>query len=422
MLSGARIVRIATHPDLPSQGYGSRALQQLHAYYEGKLVDLLETEPTRGRTRPRGGPRAATTTTTKPDGGLLGETIEARAALPPLLSPLGEKRPEKCHWIAAAFGLTQRLHKFWTRGVPARVPAANPERRHRRTQRGADSSAGLQTRRRTRRTRRRRDTRRQPRVAARLLRGLQAAVHVAARRAVQGYPPGPCSGGFGAPGGLRRRVARARMRRAPPCAARTATLSPRTTCGGWRSTHRAWWTTTWWRTSCRRWRARTSGGKSRRRCRMRKPPSCSRWACSTRRWTTPRASSGYPRRRSWRCSTRLCGKCHAALRAGKTREVEADMPKESALPNLNPHAVGLDEDLGDGCDLYASRVFRLASRVFRFSRHSRSLRSRLADAPGTTKCAATEVMDTTQDVDHQKSRPRAPPCIRGYKSADARDP
>ena len=48
MLSGARIVRIATHPDLPSQGYGSRALQQLHAYYEGKLVDLLETEPDAG--------------------------------------------------------------------------------------------------------------------------------------------------------------------------------------------------------------------------------------------------------------------------------------------------------------------------------------------------------------------------------------
>ena len=71
-------------------------------------------------------------------------------------------------------------------------------------------------------------------------------------------------------------------------------------------------------------------------------------------------------------------KMHAALRAGKTREVEADMPKESALPNLNPHAVGLDEDLEDG---YVST--RLA--FFGFSRHSRSLRSRLADAPGTTK-------------------------------------
>jgi N-acetyltransferase 10 len=40
-------------------------------------------------------------------------------------------------------------------------------------------------------------------------------------------------------------------------------------------------------------------------------------------------------------------KMHAALRAGKTRQVEAEMP-ERALPNLNPHAVGLDEDLEDG--------------------------------------------------------------------------
>ena len=36
--------------------------------------------------------------------------------------------------------------------------------------------------------------------------------------------------------------------------------------------------------------------------------------------------------------------------------------------------------------------------------------------------AATEVMDTTQDFVHQKSRSRAPPCIRGYKSAEPSDP
>jgi N-acetyltransferase 10 len=80
-------------------------------------------------------------------------------------------------------------------------------------------------------------------------------------------------------------------------------------------------------------------------------------------------------------------KMHAALRAGKTREVEADMPKESALPNLNPHAVGLDEDLEDG--YVSTRLAFFVSRLafFGFSRHSRSLRSRLADAPGTTKNA-----------------------------------
>ena len=33
-LSGARIVRIAVHPDLPRSGYGSRALAILRAYYQ----------------------------------------------------------------------------------------------------------------------------------------------------------------------------------------------------------------------------------------------------------------------------------------------------------------------------------------------------------------------------------------------------
>ena len=110
-LSGARIVRIATHPDLPRQGYGSRALAQLHAYYEGKLTDLTETDGL----VPADAAAGARRTVTDAEGGLLKETIKPRSALPPLLAPLGEKPPERCHWIGAAFGLTQSLHKFWSR-------------------------------------------------------------------------------------------------------------------------------------------------------------------------------------------------------------------------------------------------------------------------------------------------------------------
>ena len=43
-LSGARVVRIATHPDFQGQGYGSRALRALQDYYEGKMADLSEGE------------------------------------------------------------------------------------------------------------------------------------------------------------------------------------------------------------------------------------------------------------------------------------------------------------------------------------------------------------------------------------------
>ena len=43
-LSGARIVRIATHPDFQGMGYGSRALQLLLDYFEGRLPNLEEGE------------------------------------------------------------------------------------------------------------------------------------------------------------------------------------------------------------------------------------------------------------------------------------------------------------------------------------------------------------------------------------------
>lgn len=43
-LSGARVVRIATHPDFQGMGYGSRALELLRDYYEGRTTSLGEEE------------------------------------------------------------------------------------------------------------------------------------------------------------------------------------------------------------------------------------------------------------------------------------------------------------------------------------------------------------------------------------------
>ena len=37
-------VRIAVHPDVQRMGYGSRALQQLTEYFEGKLLDIEAVE------------------------------------------------------------------------------------------------------------------------------------------------------------------------------------------------------------------------------------------------------------------------------------------------------------------------------------------------------------------------------------------
>lgn len=43
-LAGARVVRIATHPDYQGMGYGKRAMKLLKEYYEGKIINLNETE------------------------------------------------------------------------------------------------------------------------------------------------------------------------------------------------------------------------------------------------------------------------------------------------------------------------------------------------------------------------------------------
>ena len=51
-LSGARIVRIATHPDFQGMGYGSRALQLLLDYFEGRLPNLEEGEGSRLEPQP----------------------------------------------------------------------------------------------------------------------------------------------------------------------------------------------------------------------------------------------------------------------------------------------------------------------------------------------------------------------------------
>ncbi|KAF1789901.1 TmcA/NAT10/Kre33 [Phytophthora cactorum] len=60
-LSGARVVRIATHPDVTGMGYGSRAIELLTKYYQGEITC------------------------------------------------------DRLHWFGTSFGLTLPLHNFWSR-------------------------------------------------------------------------------------------------------------------------------------------------------------------------------------------------------------------------------------------------------------------------------------------------------------------
>ncbi|XP_022083616.1 RNA cytidine acetyltransferase-like isoform X2 [Acanthaster planci] len=102
-LSGARVVRIATHPDYQGMGYGSRALKLLQRYYEGQFPSLGENSSA---------PTELNTVQSE-EVDLLEEVIGPRKNLPPLLSKLSERPAEKLDYLGVSFGITSELLRFW---------------------------------------------------------------------------------------------------------------------------------------------------------------------------------------------------------------------------------------------------------------------------------------------------------------------
>jgi N-acetyltransferase 10 len=117
-LSGARIVRIATNPDYVNMGYGSKALELLNDFYEGKFANLSEdttnlAEDTITRV----------TDAELANASLLDDDIKVKdiRKMPPLFSKLSERRPDILDYVGVSYGLTQPLHKFWKRASFAPV-------------------------------------------------------------------------------------------------------------------------------------------------------------------------------------------------------------------------------------------------------------------------------------------------------------
>ena len=103
-LSGARVIRIATHSDYQGMGYGTRALDLLEKYYEQNMINLDETE----EAEVKGGLKIvneATLDTLTKDGN---KTRKLK-----LLLKLSERRAEKLDYLGVSFGLTGPLLKFW---------------------------------------------------------------------------------------------------------------------------------------------------------------------------------------------------------------------------------------------------------------------------------------------------------------------
>lgn len=117
-LSGARVVRIATHPDYMNMGYGARALEQLQDFFEGKFTDISETGPKDEKEY-----SVARISDEELEGGKLTDEIKYRdpKSMPPLLLKLSEISPYFLHYMGVSYGLTPALNKFWKRAGYAPV-------------------------------------------------------------------------------------------------------------------------------------------------------------------------------------------------------------------------------------------------------------------------------------------------------------
>ena len=98
-LSGARVVRVATHPEYQGMGYGSRAVQLLEEFFAGRLVEEGAEEYNEGLTAE----------------GLGDDALKPRSNLKPLMTRVNEVLPTRLHWLGTSFGLTQQLFRFWKR-------------------------------------------------------------------------------------------------------------------------------------------------------------------------------------------------------------------------------------------------------------------------------------------------------------------
>ena len=112
-LSGARVVRIATHPDYQKMGYGARALDLIVRYFSGEFDD-----PDSVYDMTRFSLSKVTDNDLKLAGDKLhDENINVRDAktMPPLLLKLSQVPAQRLHWVGVSYGLTAALHRFWKR-------------------------------------------------------------------------------------------------------------------------------------------------------------------------------------------------------------------------------------------------------------------------------------------------------------------
>ena len=92
-MTSIRVVRIACHPNCQRMGYGSKALELLSQYYEGKFIKLDEEEEN--------------------EESLDEKNPKGKKKLKPLLNKLEDIKPPFIYYLGTSFGLTNNLYNFW---------------------------------------------------------------------------------------------------------------------------------------------------------------------------------------------------------------------------------------------------------------------------------------------------------------------
>ncbi|EIW67515.1 hypothetical protein TREMEDRAFT_33355 [Tremella mesenterica DSM 1558] len=115
MLSGARIVRIATHPEYSRMGYGTRAINALVSFFSG---DLYNYDDPLHPPNPSSSLHSEETSNHNFKTQLINDSISIRSPhqMPPLLQRLSERKPEQLDYLGVSFGLTTDLLRFWKKG------------------------------------------------------------------------------------------------------------------------------------------------------------------------------------------------------------------------------------------------------------------------------------------------------------------
>lgn len=135
-LSGGRIVRVATHPDVQAMGYGSQAVKLLTQLFEGKLAELPledgqgqngteqesesekedeDSEEEEGESDEDDSEGSNGAEGTKSSSALAKQRLKPRKKLPPLLLPAGQHPTPRLHWLGVSYGVTGQLLRFWDR-------------------------------------------------------------------------------------------------------------------------------------------------------------------------------------------------------------------------------------------------------------------------------------------------------------------